>query len=200
MTPTDATVAQFLADICANPADDVPRLIYADWLAEYGDEHADRIHAEMIRLQIELITARHWHAWGDDEAIEKAGCKTCDLCRREALLIPRMRAPHSVYRVCSGWSYRRGFVESITLSAADWLTHADALLDAAPISRVALTTRPEVIRRQVPEGGYLACLKARLLRVDRAERWYGIDYPDSHILPHLLAAEWPRIAFTLPPV
>lgn len=44
------TEAGLLDDIIANPADDVPRLIYADWLEEHGQEE----RAEFIRVQIEL--------------------------------------------------------------------------------------------------------------------------------------------------
>src|SRR5450432_1685581 len=40
----------FLAAILDRPAEDGPRLVYADWLEEQGD--ADR--AEFIRVQIEL--------------------------------------------------------------------------------------------------------------------------------------------------
>ncbi len=36
----------------ANPDDDTPRLVFADWLQEHGDEH-DRARAEFIRLQVE---------------------------------------------------------------------------------------------------------------------------------------------------
>lgn len=39
-----------LRDICANPADNAPRLIYADWL----DEHDQPERAEFIRVQCEL--------------------------------------------------------------------------------------------------------------------------------------------------
>jgi uncharacterized protein (TIGR02996 family) len=39
--------APFLAAICASPDDDLPRLVYADWL----DEHGDPARAEFIRLQ-----------------------------------------------------------------------------------------------------------------------------------------------------
>ena len=40
----------FLRTIAEHPADDGPRLVYADWLEEQGD--SDR--AEFIRLQIDL--------------------------------------------------------------------------------------------------------------------------------------------------
>jgi uncharacterized protein (TIGR02996 family) len=48
----------FLADICANPDDDAPRLIYADWLQEQGDEDS----AEFIRVQIERSRLPEWDA------------------------------------------------------------------------------------------------------------------------------------------
>src|SRR3954452_928314 len=41
--------AAFLAAIAAAPDDDLPRLIFADWL----DEHGDPDRAEFIRTQIE---------------------------------------------------------------------------------------------------------------------------------------------------
>jgi uncharacterized protein (TIGR02996 family) len=39
-----------LRAVVANPDDDAPRLVYADWL----DEHGDPDRAEFIRIQIEL--------------------------------------------------------------------------------------------------------------------------------------------------
>ena len=44
----------FLRTICEHPGDDVPRLVFADWLQENGGE--DR--AEYIRVQIELTPLR----------------------------------------------------------------------------------------------------------------------------------------------
>ena len=49
---TEADV--LLADIIANPDDDAPRLIYAGWLGEHGDE----ARAEFIRTQVELAELR----------------------------------------------------------------------------------------------------------------------------------------------
>ena len=40
--------AAFLRAVCERPADDAPRLVYADWL----DEHGAADHAEFIRLQV----------------------------------------------------------------------------------------------------------------------------------------------------
>ncbi len=50
--------AALIAAVCAQPADDLPRLIYADWLEEAG--FAER--AEQIRLQLALAEAKPWDA------------------------------------------------------------------------------------------------------------------------------------------
>ncbi len=49
------TQLALLRAIEAEPDDDLPRLAYADWLEEEGDE-LDRMHAELIRLQVLLGT------------------------------------------------------------------------------------------------------------------------------------------------
>jgi uncharacterized protein (TIGR02996 family) len=70
-----------IAAIVANPEEDTPRLVLADWLDEHGDKH-DRARAEFIRLQCRLarlpegdperpalqkrekqLAARHWLDW-----------------------------------------------------------------------------------------------------------------------------------------
>jgi len=49
--------AAFLRAIQANPKDDAPRLVYADWLDERGDEHSSR-KAAFLRLTAKLMTTR----------------------------------------------------------------------------------------------------------------------------------------------
>jgi uncharacterized protein (TIGR02996 family) len=48
--PIPEEQAALLAAICADPDDDAPRLVYADWLQEHGDEE----QAEFIRESIKL--------------------------------------------------------------------------------------------------------------------------------------------------
>ena len=43
----------FYAAIAANPEDDMPRLLFADWLDERGNEESST-RAEFIRLQCAL--------------------------------------------------------------------------------------------------------------------------------------------------
>jgi uncharacterized protein (TIGR02996 family) len=54
-----------MATIIADPADDTPRLVYADWLEEHGQEE----RAELIRVQCELSQQ------GDSEPTESASCR-----------------------------------------------------------------------------------------------------------------------------
>jgi uncharacterized protein (TIGR02996 family) len=48
--------------ICLDPAEDTPRLVYADWLDEHGDEN-DRASAEQIRVQVEFVAERIELPW-----------------------------------------------------------------------------------------------------------------------------------------
>ena len=73
-------------------------------------------------------------------------CTPATLLMREALLIPQQQAPHPVFLACGGWSYRRGFVNSVALTLADFDRHAAALFAAAPITSVRLTDRDPVLR------------------------------------------------------
>ena len=55
-----ADESSFPKAILANPADDLPRLVYADWLDEQGDEEGSR-KAEFLRLTAALVTEhREW--------------------------------------------------------------------------------------------------------------------------------------------
>ena len=51
---THDTRSQLLAGIAAHPDEDTPRLMYADWLDERGDQPDDALRAEFIRLQFRL--------------------------------------------------------------------------------------------------------------------------------------------------
>lgn len=105
---------------------------------------------------------------------------------------------------------RRGFVDSITCTAADCLAHLDSILAAQPVREVTLTTWPEV------HSGPGNSVRIRDLYRDFLDfctvedaRQYRMDHPGSGLLeakrrlmtPHLLAAEWPRIkTWNLPPL
>lgn len=55
-----------LAAILAQPDEDTPRLAYADWLEETGDE-ADQRRADLIRVQVEHAAERLELPWAHPE-------------------------------------------------------------------------------------------------------------------------------------
>src|SRR4051812_6593207 len=111
--------AAFWSAVAAAPDDDLPRLIYADWLDERGD-----VRGEFIRLQIaeargaatadEVARA---DAWGRQHAHEWAGGV----------------AEHALV-----WEFRRGFVDRVIMNAGEFLTCGDPLLAAHPVRRLTL--------------------------------------------------------------
>lgn len=143
-TVTDPTYAALLAGVLRGPAEDAPRLVLADWLQENGDE----LWAEFIRVQIAIsieLTGRLW----------PRGIGVGPIYDRERQLLSVIHdVTRDKWRDGNGelwweaWRFRRGFVESITCTAAAWLTHCDrSVVVGQPITQVTLTTKPDVLQR-----------------------------------------------------
>jgi len=131
LTEADA----FLADIIANPADDFPRLVYADWLEEQGEAQ----RAEFIRVQCRLHQLQHSRGY-----IGFLGAEVERLLGREADLLGEQLGWIGVYP--DGWSswkltWRRGFVAEVTLPTTAWLEHGSRLVQAQPLEQVELSDR-----------------------------------------------------------
>jgi uncharacterized protein (TIGR02996 family) len=109
----------FLADICANPEDDAPRLIYADWLAEHGDE----ARAEFIRAQVRRA------------ALPKYDPAAYDLEAREDELLAanEKKWKKPLARITARCEFQRGFLHHLAIPAAKFVTHADNIFTAAPV-------------------------------------------------------------------
>ena len=113
----------FLQTILEHPDDDIPRLVFADWLEEQGNPRG-----AFIRLQCERAKlTQHDSAWKD-------------LLAQEAALLREFDAEWSkpVLRYVDEVHYRRGFVEHIRVSAMKLLKTADRLFRAAPVSSIRL--------------------------------------------------------------
>jgi uncharacterized protein (TIGR02996 family) len=69
MTPTLTDREALIRAVCEHPTDDLPRLVFADWL----DEHGEGAYAEFIRVQCELATlqanVRDAHPDGDSYSL-----------------------------------------------------------------------------------------------------------------------------------
>jgi uncharacterized protein (TIGR02996 family) len=144
MLDLDALLAAVLAD----PEDDLPRLVYADWLEENGDE-AGRARAEFIRTQIALA----------DAALDEN-------CRPELEALER-RLRKRYDRTWLGglrehlhaWQYRRGFLDHVALDAHRLLQHHEALFAQHPVESVHLhNARDPGTLDRLGEGPFLARL------------------------------------------
>jgi uncharacterized protein (TIGR02996 family) len=116
-----------LAAIIANPDDDLPRLVYADWLDENGQP--DR--AEFIRVQIELA-----HKPGDDgERIR--------VTERQTELLAKCAKTWSkpIRELCpgAGFTYRRGFIEQVRTEHRYYIQSLTRLLRLTPLTDVIVT-------------------------------------------------------------
>jgi uncharacterized protein (TIGR02996 family) len=115
--------AAFLRTIAAAPADDAPRLVYADWLEGRGDPRGT-----FIRVQCALA------------ALPAGDHRRHDLEEAARRLLAGHAAEwtRDIAGRVSGWYFHRGFVEEITLPAAAFLEHAADLLRSGLIHTVRL--------------------------------------------------------------
>lgn len=116
--------AALLAQVLQHPDDDGARLIYADWLDERRDPRG-----QFIRLQIALARLPAAHP------------DRPDLVRQERQLTQQHLAAWScgLIGIARRCTFRRGFVEAVSLPATAFIAHGEALFAAAPIRKVHLT-------------------------------------------------------------
>jgi uncharacterized protein (TIGR02996 family) len=149
--PTDDDA--FLRAIGAAPADDAPRLVYADWL----DDRGDAARAEFIRVQCELARP------GGDRA------RRTELRLREREL---WMAQGSAFPGCRP-EFRRGFAECIA-GAADRLERLPSDLFAAGIVqevRVTGPLRPAAAVRGFSHMGSIRVLRLCSLALNDIDLW-----------------------------
>ncbi|HEX3152457.1 MAG TPA: TIGR02996 domain-containing protein [Gemmataceae bacterium] len=118
MVPTEAA---FLERICAEPENDGPRLIFADWLDERNDPRG-----EFIRVQVALAQL----STGDPQ-------RAC-LVERETSLLARYHAQWSEpLKRLTGWTeFRRGLIETVNCDAHTFLARSQELFRLAPIRHI----------------------------------------------------------------
>jgi uncharacterized protein (TIGR02996 family) len=124
------TRAALLEAVFAEPDDDAPRLVYADWLEEHGDEH-DRARAEFIRLQCAIAQ------------LDEDDPRYAELARRQSRLWNRnaRRWRAGVGPALRDSPFVRGFPypkERRNYSPANFLRHAETALGEAPSWQIDL--------------------------------------------------------------
>jgi uncharacterized protein (TIGR02996 family) len=139
----DAEERALLAAIIANPDEDTPRLVYADWLQER--DRPER--AEFIRLSIELANLRYGTPGAETRYWQLRAARDPLITRFhkqwEQEFAARFPATRNLW-----FGFRRGFVEDVMCSVKYFLDNAEQLFEEAPIRLLgpwALT--PVTVRR-----------------------------------------------------
>jgi uncharacterized protein (TIGR02996 family) len=142
--------AAFMRQVCENPKDDTVRLVFADWLEEYG---GDPLRAEFIRLQIDLHHSEPGYVldWKQnskihDESMNPKIRRAAELCRKVAWT---KGDPYKIWPTMAqlGAVWTRGFV-------GEWHGHTNhvvahgARIGEHPVEKFVL----ENIRNIVEDG------------------------------------------------
>src|SRR5262245_44484879 len=152
MTHEDA----FLQEILERPEDDVPRLIFADWLEDNGQPH----RAEFIRLQIELSRLGDANGQVAEPLRQRVG-ELLDEHDEEW-------AGPVIGQVANGWEFHRGFVHALTVEGPVLAARSKELFAAGPIRHLRLLDAGEVLGRVA----FLPQL-SRMLSLDLANNHLG---------------------------
>lgn len=212
MNPTEQAL---LATAIADPDNDLPRLVLADW----WDENGQPERAEFCRLQIELARMRAGGCPNCCYGLSDEMFLVCDTCRPKYLELLRreweIQCGHSAW-----WSdygpgdrftvieWRRGFVHSLACPAADWLACGDEVLKRHPVRKVRLRTAPDIPNGNwdhtpphVSRGAQFE-IAGEMVEAPPYGEWC---YPD-HLAGRtnewhceMLRRRWPGVDFELPP-
>jgi len=123
MTRTAADA--FLQAILQAPDDDTPRLVYADWLEEQGED-AGMARAEFIRIQCALARER-----------------LDNLTSREQELLKQYEYNWAwpIRGMAREWQFHRGFIDTVKLPLEDFVRHTRKLFLSAPLRHLHLRAR-----------------------------------------------------------
>jgi uncharacterized protein (TIGR02996 family) len=190
-----------LAAVLANPDEDTPRLVYADWLQE--NDQPER--AEFIRGQVDVAvveaslgyltpaSGRRQGAARGEWLGELPGLELFEGNRYGTFPGDtrvgwrRQHVPGSPPQPEIVAEFRRGFVAEVRCTGNDWFKHAAAILAAHPVRRVTLTAWPRPNGRSLEEAF-------------EVNRRVNPDSPaDYGTVAGFISELWPAIAFTLPP-
>ncbi|MBA4189907.1 MAG: hypothetical protein C0467_18135 [Planctomycetaceae bacterium] len=124
-----------LSAIAAQPAEDTPRLVYADWL----DEHDQPIRAEFIRLQIDIADKQEretlsWRFFSMQYPALVERLSELLVKHRQELLGSLAGLPFA-----TDVGFERGFASQIKLTVNEFLVHAATLDAARPVVSVAVS-------------------------------------------------------------
>lgn len=143
----------FMQTISANPDDDAPRLVYADWLEENGYE----MYAEFIRVQIELARTDHQNkAWllmattpHEIELRDALGPRVNALLQR----IQELEKKHASWRrLPPNWPsqmgcYERGLLYAWMGTAQQFSKYGEEIWSYGPVRKLTIEGKDAEIER-----------------------------------------------------
>lgn len=134
---------RFLDAILAAPEDDQPRLAYADWLEENGEEE----RALCIRYQVgnpkdvysnscmgDASVGQFCPYWDEDK---RRYCPTCQVSKEWG--VPEFFLGEATSSLAGTCVWRRGFISELRGPLASLLDHGPAILREHPVDRVEVT-------------------------------------------------------------
>lgn len=132
-----------LATVLAKPEDDLPRLVFADWMEESG-QPALIARAHFIRAQIEA--ENHPLGTPERDRLDALANRLYLMCSHEwAYELPgwlaqdRDRIDDDRLPQPKPYGYRRGFVADVELSLADLWTRGHQIFEVAPVQTVRVS-------------------------------------------------------------
>ncbi len=217
--------AALLAAIRANPDEDTPRLVYADCIQDAQPERAEfiRVQINWERMTHGCSVVLGKPCVG---AVPE-WCLACRLKAREkellSVLTARMfeydllaRLPGFVsieigdYTTVSRWdnkpahdarpyfvTHSRGFIDCVTCTPADWLTHGDVICSAHPVTRVVISEASE--RDLIAIQDRLIEAKDADAALDLIEKLLAERLTTRQHAKRLAELVWSGITFELPP-
>ena len=151
-----------LAAVLDNPDDDLPRLVYADWLDDNGpslwspdcESAADR--AALIRLQIEQARAEPYSpAW------RAADARARELVNRH-YTVWTLHLPECVISA----QFHRGLIEQVTVEATRFPYGARVLFETEPVQEIRATRFVQSVEWESIESFFAVTELARIRRLE----------------------------------
>lgn len=171
-----------LAAIIANPDEDTPRLVFADWLDENGQP--DR--AEFIRLQIERASTP-----GLVNEVRQR------LLTRETTLLSRYRKewlrPFQKLLQPKTCKFQRGFVDYVEAEASFYLRSAAELYRMTPVRELLLHNASALValsRSERPKGTRLRLGLGGFSRFHPRSKLDLLEFAPAGLEPWLATGEW----------
>jgi uncharacterized protein (TIGR02996 family) len=158
----------FLQAIGEQPEDDLPRLVYADWLTDRGDPRGEFIHTQCLLARL-----------AEDDP------RRPELEARERDLLARHQEEWlgQVWPLVSRWTFRRGFLDVLAVPARTVIEQGGLpwRLGLAP-------NRPATLRRVEVDLGGVEIPEEVVALVPEAVAWENLVFPLAHQPGRLLLA------------